>query len=222
MSEVTADESLVRHRRVAGVDGTKGGWLAVVLEAGQVTDVHRLVGVDSSFGDLAEAEVIAIDIPIGFGPRSADKLAREAVGGSSVFVIPEQAKFAAPFGPGRGISAQAHALGPRIDHVTTLAASDGRFHEVHPEVCFWAMNEKRRLRYPKKSAGGALERMALLEERGIVIDSNLLGDASLAPLDDVLDAAACAWTASRIADKTALSLPDPPGGVGGLQVAIWY
>jgi predicted RNase H-like nuclease len=123
--------------------------------------------VETNFDVLAGVEVIAIDIPIGFGPREADKLARSAVGGSTVFAIPEKAKFSEPFGPGRGISAQAHALGKRIRHVTDLAAADGRFHEVHPEICFWAMNRGERLSYPKKSAGGVLERMALLGEAGM-------------------------------------------------------
>ena len=220
MSEPALDTS-GRRRWVAGVDGTKGGWLAVVLDGGKITAVHRIAGIDSDFAELAGAEVIAIDIPIGFGPRAADKLAREKVRGSSVFAIPEEANFAQPFGPGRGISAQAFALGPRIDHVTRLAAGDARFREVHPEVCFWAMNGEQRLAYSKKSAGGALERIALLEAQGIVIDRSMLGEASRAPLDDVLDATACAWTASRIAKKKARSFPDPPEAVGGLQIAIW-
>jgi predicted RNase H-like nuclease len=42
------------------------------------------------------------------------------------------------------------------------------------------------------------------------------------PLDDVLDAAAVAWTANRIAVGIASTLPDPPEQVGGRRVAIWY
>ena len=102
---------------------------------------------------------IAIDVPIGYGPREADGLARALVGGSSVFSIPERERFEAPFAEGGGISAQAYALGDRIRHVTALAASDGRFREVHPELCFTAMNDMRRLKFRKKSAGGAFERL---------------------------------------------------------------
>ena len=65
------------------------------------------------------------------------------------------------------MSAQAHALGPRIVHVTNLASVDPRFYEVHPEVSFRAMNEGQRLQYRKKSAGGALERVELLRRQGI-------------------------------------------------------
>jgi predicted RNase H-like nuclease len=40
--------------------------------------------------------------------------------------------------------------------------------------------------------------------------------------DDVIDAAACAWTASRIAAGTAVPLPDPPEDFPGHgSVAIW-
>ena len=61
-----------RRARVAGVDGTKGGWVAVVLEDGTLSAVRRLAGVDASFEELADADVIAIDVPIGFGPREAE------------------------------------------------------------------------------------------------------------------------------------------------------
>ena len=120
---------------------------------------------------------------------------------------PSESKFDAPFGEGGGISAQAHALGDRIRHVTALAAGDPRFREVHPELCFTAMNGMKRLKFRKKSAGGAFERLALLQKHGINIDRGSLGKAATVPLDDLLDAAACAWTAAR---KDAISLPDPP------------
>jgi predicted RNase H-like nuclease len=207
---------------VAGVDGTKSGWVAVALENGSVTTTRRIVGIETSFEELADAEVIAIDVPIGFGPREADRLARAKVGGSSVFAIPPLAAFERPFGPGGGISAQAFALGDRIRHVTVLAAKDSRFREVHPEVCFWAMNGERRLLHRKKSAGGALERIALLRNAGITLDLDTLGDASSVPLDDVLDAAACAWSAGRIQRGMAVSLPDPPQLLEGYGVAIWF
>lgn len=118
------------------------------------------------------------------------------------------------------MSAQANVLGPRIVHVTTLASMDPRFHEVHPEVSFRAMNGGQRLRHRKKSSGGALERIELLRRHGIEL-SDLDGAAS-APLDDVLDAAAAAWSAHRIVTGAARTLPDPPELVRGHRVAIWY
>jgi predicted RNase H-like nuclease len=203
---------------VAGVDGCKRGWVAVILTDGRFREARLLEGVESSFAELADADRIAIDIPIGYGPRAADALARAVVGGSSVFSIPEREKFEAPFAEGGGISAQAYALGERIRHVTALATTDPRFREVHPEACFTAMNDRKRLRFRKKSAGGAFERLALLQRHGINIDRGMLGAAATIPLDDLLDAAACAWTASR---RDAVSLPEPPEQRDGLSIAIW-
>ena len=207
--------------RVAGVDGTKAGWVAVFLESGRFVGARIVRPVETDFGELKDVRTIAIDIPIGFGPREADRAARKYLRGnaSTVFPTPPRNVLEAPFAPGLGASAQAHALGPRILHVTRLARADDRIREVHPEVSFRAMNDGRPLRYRKKSAGGALERVELLRRHGITLDD--LGDAAFAPLDDVLDAAAAAWSAYRIATGTAASLPDPPE-VDGYSVAIWY
>ena len=203
------------------MDGTKSGWVAVTLEHGRFASDH-LLAMETIFEELGDVDVIAIDVPIGFGPRDADVAARKFLKGaaSAVFSTPSRELLERPFGPGLGISAQAHALGPRIRHVTRLAETDPRIHEVHPEVSFRAMNGGRPLRYRKKSAGGALERIALLNREGI--DPTPLTAAWAAPLDDVLDAAAAAWSAQRIARGEARSLPDMPDSVDGRPVAIWY
>ncbi len=208
--------------KVAGIDGTAGGWVAIMLENGQFEADHILVPVETDFHEVEEAAVIAIDVPIGFGPRQTDMAARTFLTGaaSTVFTTPSEEILMAPFRPGLGVSAQAHALGRRILHVTELALSDRRFHEVHPEVSFRAMNGRQPLRYRKKSAGGALERIDLLHQHGIDLDP--LNAAALVPLDDVLDAAAAAWTAHRVLTRTARTLPDSPEIVNGYPVAIWY
>jgi predicted RNase H-like nuclease len=208
--------------RVAGVDGTRGGWVAVVLEEGRFAEDHVLRPVEADFGELGDCPVIAVDIPIGFGPRRADAAARKLLAGaaSTVFATPTREILERPFGPGLGVSAQAHALGARILYVTELARSDPRIREVHPEMSFQAMNGGRPLRHRKKSAGGAFERLQLLRRHGIDLDR--LADAASAPLDDVLDAGAAAWSAHRIATGRAESLPDPPEAIAGRPVAIWF
>ena len=206
---------------VAGIDGTKGGWVAVILEDGRFVGDAVLRPVETDFRELGDVDVIGVDVPIGFGPRLADAAARAYLVGaaSTVFSTPSRDVLEVPFGPGLGVSAQAHALGPRILHVTRLAEHDSRLHEVHPEVTFRAMNDGRPLQYRKKSAGGALERIELLRRHGIELE---LGTAASAPLDDVVDAAAAAWSAQRIATGAAKTLPDPPELVAGQQIAIWY
>ena len=208
--------------RVAGVDGTKGGWVAIVLDGGRYERDHLIRPIESNFAELADCAVVAIDVPIGFGPRAADAAAREFLSGaaSTVFSTPPRALLESPFAGGRGVSAQAHALGPRIIHVTGLAGSDARFREVHPEVSFRALNGQRPLRHRKKSAGGALERIELLRRAGVQLDR--LAASGSAPLDDVLDAAVAAWSAQRLASGAAQSLPRPPEEVAGRAVAIWF
>jgi predicted RNase H-like nuclease len=178
--------------------------------------------VDTHFGELTNAEIVAIDIPIGFGPREADRAARSYLTGTAsvVFPTPPRAVLEAPFAPGLGVPKQAHELGPRILHVTELARHHGRFREVHPEVSFRAMNGGRSLSNRKKSAAGSLQRLELL--RGAGIELTALDEAGPAPLDDVLDAAAAAWSAHRIATGSAKSLPHPPEELDGYPVAIWY
>jgi predicted RNase H-like nuclease len=208
--------------KVAGIDGTKDGWVAIVLENGRLVADDVLSPVETDFSEVADAAVIAIDVPIGFGPRKADAAARAFLTGaaSTVFTTPSREILQTPFGPGLGVSAQAHALGRRILHVTELARSDSRLREVHPEVSFRAMNDGQPLRHRKKSAGGALERIELLRQHGIELDC--LDAAALVPLDDVLDAAAAAWSAHRVATGVAQSLPEPPEIVEGYAVAIWF
>jgi predicted RNase H-like nuclease len=199
--------------RVAGIDGTKGGWVAVVLEDGRYLRDALLKPIDTVFAELDDCHILAIDVPIGFGPRQADAAARAYLVGaaSTVFTTPRREVLERRFGPGLGVSAQAHALGPRILHVTRLAEDDKRIREVHPEVSFRAMNEGRALGHRKKSAGGALERVDLLRRHGIHLD---LSATAAAPLDDVLDAAAGAWSGHRIAHGQAARLGQPG--------AIWY
>ena len=194
--------------RVAGVDATHGGWVAVILEDGRFAGDAHLRPIDGDFGELADCSVIAIDIPIGYGPRLADAAARTFLRGapSTVFTTPTRKQLEAPFGPGLGVSAQAHALGPRIIHVTSLAVTDKRFYETHPEVSFETMNGGARLGFRKKSFGGMEERRALLAAAGI--DLSGLGDSRAVPVDDVLDVGEVALHLAKVVDINRLSCED--------------
>jgi predicted RNase H-like nuclease len=196
----------------------------VTLDAGRVAGTLFLDSIDTDFHDLGDAQVIAVDIPIGFGPRRADEEARRFLGGgaaSTVFTVPSRELLEQPFKPGVHVSAQAHSLGPRIIHVTDRAATDQRLREIHPEVSFCAMNDGRPLTARKKSYGGVMERIELLRQQGIVL-TDVDEPVSSRPIHDVLDAAAAAWSAQRIADGSAQSLPEPPERLEGRDVAIWY
>ena len=204
-----------RAVRVAGVDMAGGGWAVVVLEGSRVVDTFRC----DTFADalLVDAEVIAVDIPIGIpesGPRAADAAARRYVGprASSVFTTPVRAVLEAPSYEearrvaaeltGKSISAQAYALRRRILEVDEHAWTDERVIEVHPEVSFREL--ARRPLASKHTTGGLAERRALLEQAGLELPRAVPRLAE----PDLLDATVAAWTAARYARGEALPLPE--------------
>ena len=69
--------------RVAGVDGTKGGWVAVTLEDGRFSSGCLIRPAESNFAELQDAEIIAINVAIGFEPRQADAAARTILRGAA-------------------------------------------------------------------------------------------------------------------------------------------
>jgi predicted RNase H-like nuclease len=107
---------------------------------------------------------------------------------------------------GKGISRQSYALGPKIREAAAATTADSRLVEVHPEVSFAALAGAP-LKWSKKTWNGVMERRRRLVGAGIVIPDALAAYAGSAPPDDVLDAAAAAWTARRVAQGTAKVLP---------------
>jgi predicted RNase H-like nuclease/predicted enzyme related to lactoylglutathione lyase len=205
----------LRPLRVAGVDMATGGWAVVVLEGNRVVDVFRC----ETFADalLVDAQVIAVDIPIGIPeaePRAADAAARRFVGprASSVFPTPvrrvlealtyAEAREVAVQLTGKSVSAQTYALRRRILEVDEYAGRDERVIEVHPEVSFREL--ARRPLQTKHTSFGLVERRALLEEAGIELPAS----APRVNEADLLDAAVAAWTAARYARGEAVPLPE--------------
>lgn len=205
------------------------------LVGGAVDSIDIHADSESFSRFRADASVIGVDIPIGppdAGERAADALARARIGPrrSSVFSTPPRAALEADDYQtalditrdawGKGISKQAYGLRHRILDVGQVARTDSRIFEVHPEVSFREMNG-RPLDYSKKTWNGQVLRRRLLRDVGIDIPEEPL-EAGNVPVDDILDAAAAAWSAHRIAMGVAVSLPDPPERFGGREVAIWY
>ncbi|HSH59636.1 MAG TPA: DUF429 domain-containing protein [Acidimicrobiales bacterium] len=222
---------------VLGVDGCKSGWVAVALSGGKGPEAHYLPTIDALGSLSANADAVAIDIPIGLpanGPRDSDLLAREFLGvrRNSVFLTPvrealeadthAQATQAGMARTGTGISRQAYALRNKILEVERwLPQSPFPVYEVHPEVSFAVMLGTP-ARAGKKTWAGMVERRNTLEAAGISLH-DIDGEATVrAAVDDMLDAAAAAWTAGRIASGTARSFPDPPElDSSGRQIAIF-
>lgn len=222
--------------RVIGVDACKAGWVGFTsdLRGYFGATIDQLVALADADGRL---EVVGIDIPIGLpltGDRQADGLARRLVGrrGSSVFPTPIRAALLASThaegsalalrGTGKGISVQAYGLRTKILEVDSWVRTVSRaVIEVHPELCF-ATLAGQPLSHPKKSWAGSEERRRLLASAGIDIPADLGKAGEVSAVDDVLDAAAASWTATRYATGTADCHPDPPEHFDdGPEAAIW-
>ena len=226
---------------VAGVDGCKAGWVAVVLkpEASGLPEVR----VHARFANLLDAlppdAIVAVDMPIGLpdrvgpGGRGPETLLRPLLGQrqSSVFSVPSRAAVSAPdyraaceaalasSDPPRKVSKQCFFLFPKILEIDALLRGDadlrGRVFESHPEGAFMRMNGGP-LSEPKKvksqpHGAGLAQRRALLEKAGFSRDVLEAKPPRGAGQDDVLDAFACLTTARRIQNREATSLPVAPG-----------
>ena len=223
-----------------GVDGCRAGWVGVVL--GGPAQPFALFGTSfaelvRAVGQVTEAEVVAVDMPIGLPDstnRRADTLARRFVGPrrSSVFPTPARGSLAGDTHAeasalsreltGRGLTRQAFLLKPRILEVEAwVRLSAVPVIEVHPEVCFAEMAGGP-LEHSKHGAAGLTLRRSLLEAQGVSVPQDLWGMRRVAAADDVLDAAAVAWSGRRFVQGIAIPMPDPPEVFSdGLDAAIW-
>lgn len=220
---------------VAGVDGYRRGWVAIVLVESRFERALVAPSLGTLMEHLGDVVAIGLDMPIGLPdrwPRESDLLARKFIGPrrNSVFMTPprliweaetiEEARRRSLEFTGQSISSQTYALRPRILEADEIARRDRRVHEVHPEVSF-ADLAGGHLAHPKSTWAGVVLRRRVLDEHGIEIPEEL-GPAGVAGVDDVLDAAIAAWSAMRIANGNARSLPDPPHvGSDGHASAIW-
>jgi predicted RNase H-like nuclease len=224
--------------RVTGVDACRGGWVAVcvpVSPGGTGPAVTVTVGVclDALLAP-ERAAVVGIDMPLGLleaGWREADRAASGLLGPrrSSVFAIPPRAVWAeASYQAasqrcreltGRGFSIQAWGLRAKLLEANQYRQTCGHpLYEVHPELAFSALAGAP-LAASKHTGTGRDLRRELLARAGIEIPDG--HPASL--LGDILDAAAVAWTARRIAAGQAVTIPAvPQHDSGGREISIRY
>ncbi|QPP05386.1 DUF429 domain-containing protein [Streptomyces bathyalis] len=210
---------------VLGVDACKKGWVAVELTDGAFAGARFSHGLRTLLDATPQADVVAVDMPLGLveeGWRQADEKAKAVLGPrrNSVFRVPprrvwleadyETAGLRCRELTNTGLSRQTWGLAAKLDEAgECLEGEEDRMFEVHPEVSFWALNGKTPLPHRKTSWAGQMQRRALLRTGGVVLPDDL-GEAGQASPDDVLDAAAAAWSAHRIAQGRAIALPDPP------------
>ena len=222
---------------VLGVDACPGGWVGVELHDGRFAAAHVGPALDDVVGRVPGAGIVAVDIPLGLvesGWRVADAAAKTYLGrrSSSVFMTPPRAALEETTHAlatarcrdltGSGFSIQAWGLKPKLLEANSLYESGGYpLREVHPEVSFSKMGLLA-AHGGKKSFCGQRARLRVLSDNGIDVPDDV-GAAGKVPTDDLLDAAATAWSAHRVATRCAQSLPDPPQlNERGQQIAIWF
>ncbi|GAA0953345.1 DUF429 domain-containing protein [Actinocorallia libanotica] len=226
--------------RVLGVDACRRGWVGIAVEwdggltAYHAPEIGRLVDQAERDGKV---DAVAVDMPIGLadaGRRQADVLARKEAGPQwySVTIVPvREALESADIDDARatnlrlagdGLTPHAFSLRAKILQVEHwVRETHLPVVEVRPEVSFAALAGEH-LPSRRSSWAGAHHRRELLARAGIMLP-NELGDPGLrAGVDDLLGAAAAAWTARRVSRGEARALPDPPETFSdGLSCAIW-
>jgi predicted RNase H-like nuclease len=218
-----------------GVDACKGGWFAVKLDDKTNWSVSVFKTIDELWQTYKHAKLILIDIPIGLRDggtegRVCDIVAHHLLGvrRSSVFRVPCRAAIYADTYKdankvndritGKKISKHTWGIVPKIREVDEFLRSEklarSRIREIHPEVCFWALNGKDALMYGKKEHEGYSERLEILRRVFPYTDAvvKCAQDAcmnSRVAEDDILDALVAAVTASK--ERQVLStIPEKP------------
>lgn len=230
---------------VAGVDGFKSQWCVVLMHVDTGALRARVIPCFSGLLDMPEQpEVITVDMPVGLpeitppGGRKCEKEARLILRNktSSVFSAVGRRALSRPSrrdvdrasreAGGIGVGAQAWGLANKLREVDAVMTPERQelIFEVHPEISFWAMNNRTPVAHGKKSAKGATGRLHALVNVGFpqqALNELLLN--TRVGRDDLLDACAAVWTAKRILRKRAERLPGAADyDMRGLDQAIWF
>ena len=237
------------NAKFVGVDGCKAGWFSIGLGDGEGYEPKVFGEFAQLVQHFSSAVLILVDIPIGLhesglDERQCDLKARRLVGPrrSSVFPAPvRQALSEATFEDasrinrsirGKGINKQTWEISSKIAQVdrllTTVPSERERVREVHPELLFWALNDRRPMGHNKGRPPGHAERMAVLrrfEPSAEGVYQTALGRwlRKEVARDDILDALAAAVTARLGYPHKLQTLPaDPPTDEHGLPMEMVF
>jgi predicted RNase H-like nuclease len=220
------------------LDACAGGWVAVTLafsaSDASFTPFIASIQVAPTLDELSLSGVVGIDMPLGLlaeGWRESDALARRTLGrrGVTVFAIPprpvwQQSTYAKANQAcrdltGKGLSAQTWGLrGKLLEADEYRRKSPARLYEVHPELAFAALAGAP-LQESKHTKAGLAVRRELLEQAGLTLPPRVPGAAE----NDLLDAAAVACSARRIAAGDAITLTNPSQRADdNTEIAIRY
>ena len=223
------EKSFTQDGLFIGVDGCRGGWVAAVLDHGDLR-MERYDTVDALVERYPSFDAFLIDMAVGLRNHPdqvrPDDAARKELGvkGSSVFPIPsrdavysngEDAQKAANLQTlEKSLAKQSIAIIPKIREVDEFLNSHpeykNRILESHPEVCFSRLNGSV-LMSRKKEEPGPSERISILSE--FLDKKDLLGIYDKAKelrcnQDDLIDAICLAVTGALYAHGQCETIPE--------------
>jgi predicted RNase H-like nuclease len=232
-SLLTRFEDFPRKRkglRIAGVDGCKGGWVAV-CELNGGLQVQLWPDISPLF--QAEWDMVMIDIPIGLsehGRRPCDNEARTELGPkrSSVFFAPTRSQVSATSYEEvrvQGVSLQSFYLFGKIREVDEALAPSHQswFREAHPELAYHIRSDKTLSK--KRTETGRKEREEILDKLSSPFrlsdwESQFL--RKHVGTDDLLDAAILLEVARDSIHNSGRCVGGENLDSRGLKMEIWF
>lgn len=236
-----------------GVDGCPCGWFSVGFSQDGRYDVGMFVAFADLLDRYAGSQLILVDMPIGLPggreERPSDPEARTLLGypyGSRVFRAPTRdalehlvdnpgdndgVRAVQRRITGKSLPNQSIAIMPKIAEIDSLLPREAapQIREVHPEICFWALNGERPVVPSKHSEEGIEERLRVLERvepraREIFNAGRAkFPQSAVAKDDDIVDALAVAVTARGGWPDGFRTLPqNPPLDARGLRMEMVY
>lgn len=219
------------YRVIAGVVPVPRGWLVASAKLQGATLAPEDPHVEPTFVDVLDYkpayQVITLFAPIGLvdAPvpkgRTCDREARRLLGAPRSSAIasapPRPALGCATYADARAASG-GHLSPVRWRQLKRIAEVDKEIapywqrtvFEVHPELSFYQLGDDTPVRYPKNTRAGREERDERLRAKlpGVerIVSAVLPG---ITPTQ-LLDAAACLWTARRVAARAVTRLPEDP------------
>ena len=237
-----------------GVDSCPAGWFYVALDGAGVWCCGVVDRLRDIVKQADVADRVRVDIPIGLPdkgrpePRECDIAARTKLGprSSSVFPAPTREALVDDLEEARnrnrevtaarttgkkgvGLTLQTFFIIPKIRDADELLRESDKARrivlEVHPELCFWALNDDAAMRHAKKASDGRRERLEVLEAcwPGAKLAAGEIGRLfrrGEAAWDDIVDALAAAAT-GRANPQNSLPAPPPVDAAGLPMRMVW-
>lgn len=219
------------YRTLAGVIPIPKGWLAATAKLQGITlsaeEPQIFRNILDVFDYKPAFQIIALFAPIGLldeptpGGRLCDREARRLIGwprSGAIVSAPVRAALkcetyadAAAVNGGH-LSIVSWQIAKKVAEVDADMAPywQRTVFEVHPEMSFFQLNDDKAVKFSKHTQAGLEERQAVLQAKFQGVDRILRAELRGSSDAQRADAAACLWTARRIASRSVSRLPEDP------------